>query len=70
MLQTGYSFLRHGSSCSKAVKRKAEEVEDDDDIYEGIKRLYNEDFGIEMRMSCGSEGMYQDTDQLSAVSAM
>lgn len=57
-------------SRKKSIKRKADILDDDDDIYDGIKRLYNED-GNEVRMSCGSE-LHQDHDkylQMTTVSA-
>lgn len=57
-------------SRKKSIKRKADILDDDDDIYDGIKRLYNED-GNEVRMSCGTE-LHQDYDkylQMTTVSA-
>ena len=48
--------------CSAAIKRKVEGMEvddtDDDDIYDGIKRLYNEDceqMSLSLNSSCGQE---------------
>ncbi|KAK3099249.1 hypothetical protein FSP39_001580 [Pinctada imbricata] len=66
LLQSGYKF--RSIRRSKSMKRKA--IDDDDycdEIYEGIKRLYNEDvsmeFNVDMRMSCGKEvNQHQDID--------
>ena len=48
--------------CSGAIKRKVEQMEvddtDDDDIYDGIKRLYNEEceqISLSLNSSCGRE---------------
>lgn len=54
----------------KSIKRKADILDEDDDIYDGIKRLYNEDSN-DVRMSCGTE-LHQDNDkylQMTTVSA-
>jgi hypothetical protein len=69
-LPTGYVFKP--SLAPRSMKRKAEQVDDyamEDDIYDGIKRLYNEDvlvldkmsYAAVVRASCASE-LRQDTD--------
>ena len=62
MLPTGYLFKSDLVARSKSIKRKAVEVEMEDDFYDGIKRLYNDDTpAIVKSMSCGSE-LGQETD--------
>lgn len=49
MLPTGYQFKSlHVTSCStiarsRSFKRKADHVDLEDEVYDGIKRLYNEE---------------------------
>ncbi|XP_069130469.1 cyclin-I-like [Argopecten irradians] len=69
LLPTGYHFLpHHPLRRIKTMKRKAEQVESDeeveDDISDAIKRLYNDDSSCDgslLRASCGSE-LHQDTE--------
>lgn len=70
-LPTGYEFSAQKPSCKKSIKRKANILDQEDDIYDGIKRLYNEDSSSDVRMSCGTE-LHQDNDnflQMTTVSA-
>ncbi|KAL3880770.1 hypothetical protein ACJMK2_032985 [Sinanodonta woodiana] len=59
----------------KSVKRKAADVNIEEDVYDDIKRLYSEDGGLEVSsrgMACGTEiGQSNDVDSysLQAVSA-
>ena len=56
MLPTGYVLKSHLVARTKSVKRKAVEVDVEDDLYDGIKRLYNDDPPSMVKsMSCGSE---------------
>lgn len=55
MIPTGYLFKSHPTARPKSVKRKAEQVELEDDFYDGIKRLYNDDTPPNLVKSCGSE---------------
>lgn len=61
MLPTGYQFKswpkrkqRDTFTRSRSFKRKVDHVEIEDDVYDGIKRLYSED-PIAMTISCSSE---------------
>lgn len=72
MLPTGYLFKSHQIARPKSVKRKAEQVELEDDFYDGIKRLYNDDTPSLVK-SCGSElevdssaGSYSHVQPVSA----
>lgn len=74
MLPTGYLFKPPPTVRPKSVKRKAEEVEHEDDFYDGIKRLYNDDPPCFVK-SCGSElgqdietsaGLYNHVQPVSA----
>jgi hypothetical protein len=70
-LPTGYKFSAQKPSRKKSIKRKANILDQEDDIYDGIKRLYNEDSSSDVRMSCGTE-LHQDNDnflQMTTVSA-
>ncbi|KAL4230118.1 hypothetical protein ACF0H5_010503 [Mactra antiquata] len=64
MLPTGYQFKSlHVTSCSaiarsRSFKRKADLVELEDDVYDGIKRLYNEE-------SSGSEVLDGDVSDFT-----
>ncbi|KAK7496512.1 hypothetical protein BaRGS_00012164 [Batillaria attramentaria] len=68
-LITGYQ-LKKSSQSLKSKKRKVDET-DTDDIYDGIKRLYEDNCGpsdkitITKRGSCASE-MHQDADDIHA----
>lgn len=69
-LPTGYKFSSEKLSRKKSIKRKASILNEEDDIYDGIKRLYSEDSN-EVRMSCSTE-LHQDNDnflQMTTVSA-
>ena len=56
MLPTGYVLKSHLIARTKSVKRKAVEVDVEDDLYDGIKRLYNDDPPSMVKsLSCGSE---------------
>ncbi|KAK6173339.1 hypothetical protein SNE40_016810 [Patella caerulea] len=53
----------------KSKKRKVEQIDDDDDIYDSIKRLYNEDHIMEIPTihgSCSSE-LHQNTEETFSV---
>lgn len=71
MLPTGYQFKsrvhtnRNPIVRTKSIKRKAEQVELEDDVYDGIKRLYNEDTQ-DIALSCGSE-LKLDSEGASSV---
>ena len=61
MLPTGYKFKawpknKHCNALtrSRSFKRKVEHVEIEDDVYDGIKRLYSEEVSA-MSMTCASE---------------
>lgn len=60
MLPTGYLVKSQTAIRTKSVKRKAEQIELEDDFYDGIKRLYNDDPPSFVK-SCGSE-LGQGTD--------
>lgn len=66
--------LSNNSSCAKPAKRKVIE-EEEDDIYEGIKRLYNEDPAENLGpsvpgvVSCSREAR-QDTENNHIVQAV
>lgn len=66
LLPSGYRF--RVVKRSKSIKRKAVD-DDEEDLYDGIKRLYNED-SMEtsaVRKSCSSEIVqHQDTDDRSS----
>lgn len=63
MLPTGYQFKPWPKSKppttitrSRSFKRKVDHVELEDDVYDGIKRLYNEDtVSVGITISCGSQ---------------
>lgn len=73
MLPTGYQFKskmpadRNALVRNKSIKRKAEQVDLEDDVYDGIKRLYNED-SHDLVLHCGSE-VKLDGDSPSGVMA-
>ncbi|VDI39427.1 Hypothetical predicted protein [Mytilus galloprovincialis] len=71
LLPTGYKFSAQKLLPKKSIKRKASILDDEDDIYDGIKRLYNEDSN-DVRMSCAKE-LHQDNQdnfiQMTTVSA-
>lgn len=60
MLPTGYQFkalkTKHSRAFtrSRSFKRKVDHVDIEDDVYDGIKRLYSEDPGG-VALSCSSE---------------
>ena len=60
MLPSGYLIKSQTATPTKSVKRKAEQIELEDDFYDGIKRLYNDDPGSFVK-SCGAE-LGQGTD--------
>lgn len=69
--------------ATRAGKRKVPDAEDDDDIYEGIKRLYSDDpvevsasasavpsVTVTMTTSCGGEARQDDSTALTALQAV
>lgn len=64
LLPSGYQF--RVMKRSKSIKRKAVDDAEEEDFYDGIKRLYSEDpFEVtaSLRKSCSSEfAQHQDTD--------
>lgn len=74
MLPSGYLVKPRTATPTKSVKRKAEQIELEDDFYDGIKRLYNDDPASFVK-SCGAElgqgkdnatGSYNLTQPVSA----
>ena len=78
MLPTGYQFNNNNTQAplvtapateiarSKSTKRKAEQVELEDDVYDGIKRLYSEESPGVIK-TCGSEVGLADTMEAASV---
>ncbi len=74
-----HGYLRRGldnliTKPTKPTKRKVEEAEDEDDVYEGIKRLYNEDLSESANAvtsvsmtSCGEQARQDDSQSVTAL---
>ena len=54
-LQTPEKHSASSANSTKAAKRKVKHIEQDDDVYDAIKRLYNEEEPIFSSTSCSSE---------------
>ena len=54
----------------KAAKRKVTDIEHEDDVYDAIKRLYNEEEYLITGASCSSEVRQENSVKLVSVQAL